>query len=114
VLLGDIIARLTDETTATETILGLGDISLLTEMRLHAEDNRLALGDYASWAVRTYADNAPPDEWTTLIGALGRSDDPGGVCLRRALSYVLDRASPAVVDGSLDKHRADVGGPPFG
>jgi hypothetical protein len=39
--------------------------------------------------VRTYADNASSEEWTTLIGTLGRSDDPGVTCLRRAFAYVL-------------------------
>ena len=97
-LLGDIIVGLTEETTATETILGLGDIGLLAEMRGRAEQNGLALGAYASWAVRAYADSAPPDEWTTLIGAMDRSDDPGSVCLRRAFCFVLDRTSP-VRDG---------------
>ena len=34
--LGDIIARLSDETTATEIVLGLDDIGLLAEMRRRA------------------------------------------------------------------------------
>ena len=92
-LLGDVIARLTDETTAAEAILGLGDLGLLAEMRARAEENGVTLGAYAAWAVRTYADNASSDEWTTLIGAMGRSDDPGVTCLRRAFAYVLAGAA---------------------
>lgn len=88
-LLGDVIARLTDETTAAEAILDLGDLGLLVEMRERAKENGVSLGAYAAWAVRTYADNASSEEWTTLIGALGRSDDPGVACLRRAFAYVL-------------------------
>ena len=88
-LLGDVIARLTDETTAAETILGLGDLGLLAEMRVRAEESGVALGVYAAWAVRVYADNASSEEWTTLIGAVGCSDDPGVTCLRRAFVYVL-------------------------
>ena len=88
-LLGDLIACLADETTAAEVILGLGDLGLLTEMRARAEENGVALGVYAAWAVRTYADNASSDEWTTLIGTMGRSDDPGVTCLSRAFAYVL-------------------------
>ncbi len=88
-LLGDIIARLTDETTAAETILGLGDLGLLADMRIQAENNGVSLGAYAAWTVRTYADNASSDEWTNLMGALSRSDDPGATCLRRAFTYVL-------------------------
>ena len=88
-MLGDVIARLTDETTVTQTILDLGDLGLLAEMRKRANENRVSLGAYAAWTVRTYADNASSDEWTSLIGALGRSDDPGATCLRRAFAYVL-------------------------
>ena len=92
-LLGDVIARLTDETTAAEAILDLGDLGLLAGMRARAEENGVALGAYAAWAVRTYADNASSDEWMTLIGALGRSEDPGVTCLRRAFAYVLAGAA---------------------
>lgn len=92
-LLGDIIARLTDETTAAEIILGLGDIGLLAEMRNRADESGVSLGTYAAWAVRTYADNASSDEWTTLIGAMGRSEDPGAACLHRAFAYVLAGAA---------------------
>lgn len=99
-LLGDIIARLTDETTAAEVILGLGDIGLLASMRTRAGENGVALGTYAAWAVRTYADNASSDEWTTLVGAMGRSDDPGATCLRRAFAYVVEGHAPAAGSGS--------------
>ena len=92
-LLGDVIARLTDETTAAEIILGLGDIGLLAGMRARAEESGVALGTYGAWAVRTYADNASSEEWTTLIGAMGRSEDPGATCLHRAFAYVLEGAA---------------------
>ncbi|MEQ9691565.1 MAG: hypothetical protein RLO48_17710 [Bauldia litoralis] len=99
-LLGDIIARLTDETTAAETILGLGDLGLLADMRRQAEDNGVSLGAYSAWIVRTYADNASSDEWTNLMSALNRSDDPGATCLQRAFGYVLTgiAESAAVTD----------------
>lgn len=88
-LLGDIIARLEDETVATEALVRLDDLGLLAEMTERAADAGLPLGSYATWAVRHYADTAPDDEWTQLIGVLGRSEDPGAACLKRAFSYVL-------------------------
>ncbi len=99
-LLGDIIARLTDETTATQTIVDLGDLGLLAEMQKQAEDNGVSLGAYSAWIVRTYADNASSDEWTNLMSALNRSDDPGATCLQRAFGYVLTgiAESAAVTD----------------
>ena len=90
-LLGDVIARLTDDTSATEIILDLGDLGLLAKMR-EAKGNGASIGAYAVWAVRTYADNASVDEWTTLLAAMAASDDPGATCLRRAFAYVMASA----------------------
>lgn len=88
-LLGDVIARLRDETIVTETLLGLGDLPLLAKLRARADENGVTLGAYAAWAFRTYADNASSEEWITLIGVIGRSADPGDTCLRRAFAYML-------------------------
>lgn len=89
-LLGDIIAKFEDEAEATGAVLGLGDLGLLAALQRHADEAGVPLGAYAAWSVRTYADNAPADEWTTLLGIMGRTGDPGAAYLRRALSYVLD------------------------
>jgi len=89
VFLGDLINQLDDETVATETILRLGDIGLLMELRNRAEENCTSLGSYAAWLLRTYAEAAPPDEWTTLMGVMGRGGDPGEAYLRRAFAYVV-------------------------
>lgn len=88
-LLGDVITRLTDETAVTEVLLGLDDLPLLAKLRARADENGVTLGAYAAWAFRAYADNASSEEWTTLIGAMSRSDDPGGTCLTRAFAYML-------------------------
>lgn len=88
-LLGDIIARLADETTAAEAVLRHGDLVLLAKLRANADGIGVTLGAYAAWAFRTYADAASPDEWTMLLSALSRSEDPGGTCLRRAFTYIL-------------------------
>lgn len=87
--LGELINQLGDETVATESILRLGDIGLLMELRNRAEENCTSLGSYAAWLLRTYAEAAPPDEWTTLMGVMGRGSDPGGAYLRRAFDYAL-------------------------
>jgi hypothetical protein len=88
-LLGDVIRRMEDEVFVTETVLRIADLGVLTRLRQRAADNDVSIGDYAVWAVRCYADNAPADEWTNLIGILGREEDPGAACLERALTYVL-------------------------
>lgn len=98
-LLGDIIAKFEDEAEAAEAVLGLGDLGLLAALRRRADEAGVPLGAYAAWSVRTYADHAPADEWTTLLGIIGRSEDPGSAYLRRALSYVLEQASLPVNGG---------------
>jgi len=88
VLLGDVIARLTDESSVTEILLDLGDLPLLAKLRARADESGVTLGAYAAWAFRAYADNASSEEWTTLISVMSRSPDPGGTCLIRALNHI--------------------------
>ena len=92
--LGDILARFDDEAFAAETILGLGDLALVAALQKQAESSGVSLGTFAAVAVRRYAAAASDEEWITLMGALGRTDDPGGVCLKRALAYAA--ASPSL------------------
>lgn len=100
-LLGDVLARFDDETVAAETILGLGDLALIARLRERAEAVGQSLGDYAASTVRCYAASAPDEEWITLMGALGRAQDPGAVCMKRAFAYML--AQDAAAEG---KHSA--------
>ena len=88
-LLGDLIARFTDEAVAEESILAIGDLVLLAVMREKAATDGLDLGVYAATVVRRYALVASGEEWITLIGAMTRGEDPGAICLRRAFAYAL-------------------------
>lgn len=87
-LLGDLISRFDDEAIAAETILRVGDLALIAAMRRESEMLGLTLGAYAAEIVRRYADTASDEEWTTLIGQMGRADDPGAVCLKRAFAQI--------------------------
>jgi hypothetical protein len=62
-------------TTATHALLGLA------AAQQRAEAAGLALGAYVAQAVRAYADQAVDEEWITLLGLMGRAQDPGSVCL---------------------------------
>ena len=67
------------------------DVSIVTGA--NARKNRPLgelCGSYASMAVRRYADSAS-DEWTTLIGQMGRAEDPGAICLKRAFAQATQR-----------------------
>ncbi len=88
-MLGDLLANLTDETTALETILGAGDLALLTAVRERADAEGVDLGAYVGHMVQRYATEASDEEWITLMGALNRSQDPGATCLKRAFEHGL-------------------------
>jgi hypothetical protein len=83
-MLGDILARLTDETTAVETILDAGDLALLTVAMERAAADGLDLGACVTQTVQRYTHEASDEEWVTLIGLMNRANDPGAVCLKRA------------------------------
>ena len=70
-------------------LLRIGDLAMITTMTRNAQDLGLSLGAYASQAVRQYADGASDEEWTTLIGQMGRSDYPGAVYLKRAFTALV-------------------------
>jgi hypothetical protein len=87
-LLGDLIARFDDEAVAEETALTIGDLAMLAELRERAGASGLSVGAYMAIAARRYAEEAPDDEWVTLLGLMARGQDPGAIFLRRAFDYV--------------------------
>ena len=86
-MLGDLLARLTDETAAIETLLQLGDLALLETARGKAAEEGIELAACVTQTVQRYASTASDEEWVTLMGMLNRSQDPGATCLRRAFAY---------------------------
>ncbi len=88
-MLGDMLESLDDETKATEMIFGFGNLQLLAGIRQRAEAEGIDLATFAREAMQRYAAQASDEEWITLMGVIGRSDDPAGVCLKRALSAAL-------------------------
>jgi hypothetical protein len=95
-MLGELIARMTDEAVVEETLFALTDLALLADLRARADASGLELGAYAAAAASRYASNAPEEEWVTLMGAMSRSQDPGSVYLKRAFAYTTRQtATPA-------------------
>jgi hypothetical protein len=86
-MLGDILARLTDETAAVETILGTGDLTLLTVVKERAAAEGLDLAACVTQTVQRYTHEASDEEWVTLIGLMNRANDPGAICLKRAFEH---------------------------
>ena len=86
-MLGEILARLTDETTAVETILGAGDLALLSAVKEQAAAEGLDLAASVTQTVQRYTHEASDEEWVTLIGLMNRANDPGAICLKRAFEH---------------------------
>jgi hypothetical protein len=86
-VLGEILARLTDETTAVETILGAGDLALLWAVKEQAAAEGLDLAACVTQTVQRYTHEASDEEWVTLIGLMNRANDPGAICLKRAFEH---------------------------
>ena len=86
-VLGEILARLTDETTAVETILGAGDLALLSAVKEQAAAEGLDLAACVTQTVQRYTHEASDEEWVTLIGLMNRANDPGAICLKRAFEH---------------------------
>lgn len=86
-LLGDLIAKFSNEAVAEEAVLALGDLATLASLREQAEASGLPLGACMAAATRRYADQATDEEWITLMAVMGKADDPGAVFLQRALAH---------------------------
>ena len=76
-LLGDIISRLDDEAMAMQTLVGLGDLVLLTRVETAAAAEGLTPGDFAARAVSLFSNQASDEDWVSLIGVMGQTTDPG-------------------------------------
>ncbi len=87
-LLADLIARFEDEAVAEATALAIGDLAMLAELRQQAGASGVSIGAYMALATRRYAEEAPDEEWVTLLGLMAREQDPGAVFLKRAFDYV--------------------------
>jgi hypothetical protein len=88
-MLGDVLRCLNDDVEATEVILGVGDLRLMTAAQQRAEAEGLALAAYLRGVVQRYAAEATDEEWITLMGTIGRAADPGMACVKRALESAL-------------------------
>jgi hypothetical protein len=88
-LLGDMIARFDDESTALQMLLSLDDLALIASVREACEREDYALGEFARVAVQRYASAASDEEWVTALGQMGRTQAPGIELLRRALVWML-------------------------
>lgn len=82
-LLGNLLARFEDESVASA-------LSRSWRRCGRAEADGETVGVYAAALVWWFAAEASDETWITLMGALARAEDPGAVCLKRALAHGLE------------------------
>lgn len=88
-LLGDLIAQLDDETFAIETLVSLNDLPLMARVEEASTRDGLTPGEFVSQAVQVFSTHASDDDWVSLIGVMGKTDDPGQVCLKKMVEFAL-------------------------
>ena len=88
-LIGDLISRFEDETTAAEAVLDLNDLRLVASVANAADEVDLTVGEFVASMVRHFITHASDAEWLTLFGKLSGSQDPGRAFLHHILSAAV-------------------------
>ena len=94
-LLGSIIANLSDETSILETLASLDDLVLMARMREAAAEAGEPLGCFASAAVGSFVARADDAAWLSLMAVTSKADDPGRACLRYILGTEIPASKPS-------------------
>ena len=94
-LLGDVIARFEDEAVVTATLLSIEDLALTARVTATASECGISVGELSMQLIGRFVHGAGDEEWLTLIGQMSRSNNPGQVFLRRALSAALSMPAAA-------------------
>jgi hypothetical protein len=94
--LGEIIKSFSEEVPASEALLACNDIALFARVGDAAGRHEETVGEYASGAVRRFANMAGSEDWLGLMNVLERADDPGLGCLSYMINWSLKQdESPA-------------------
>lgn len=87
--LGDIIRSFSEDTAASEALLACNDIVLVARVGEAAKRHEETVGEYASGAVRRFANLAGSEDWLGLMNVVERTDDPGRGCLVYVINWSL-------------------------
>ncbi|MGJ4885399.1 MULTISPECIES: hypothetical protein [unclassified Bradyrhizobium] len=90
-LLGDLIHDLSDDAKSSAVLQGCGDLTLLVRISSVADRLGEDVGEYASAAVRRFANLAENEDWLGLMSAIDRAADPAIVCLTSMIKWSLQR-----------------------
>lgn len=85
-LLGSLAASSFSEETLV-TILDADSLARVTTLSARQEST---IGEYASRALRRFANSASHEDWVSMMTALNSSKDPAATCLKRMINWALD------------------------
>lgn len=94
-MLGRILSELADDDRAGAVLMELGDIVLVAGIESACAQSGDSLGEYASAAVRRFANAASDDDWLALMTALNNSEDPARSGLVTMLRWALSSEARA-------------------
>ena len=94
-LLGSIIANLSDETSILETLASLDDLVLMARLREAAAEAGEPLGCFATAVVGSFVARADDASWQSLMAVMSKADDPGKACLRYILGIEIPASAPS-------------------
>ena len=106
--LGEVIRGFDDEANAAEALIPCGDIALLARVDALTSWFGETVGEYASGAVRRFANLAGSEDWLGLMNILERADDPGAGCLTFMVDWSLRQ------DEAIAAPRGEAGEPHAG
>ena len=98
--LGDLIRSFDDEASAAEALVACGDVALLARVDAMTTLFGETVGEYASGAVRRFANLAESEDWLGLMNILERAGDPGQGCLTYMVGWSLKQDEAASVPQS--------------
>lgn len=90
-ILGTLLARLENESDATNAIAALGDIVLFAEIAETGGRFDETPGQYLAGAASRFIAAAQDEEWLGLIAAVEQASDPGKAALTRIVRWALAR-----------------------
>ena len=98
-LLGDMIRSFSNEAEANATLLACDDLVLIARAAKVSERHEENVAEYASGAVRRFANLALSEDWLGLMNVIERAEDPAIGCLTFMLNWSLARdESPPKVE----------------
>ena len=90
-LLGDMIRSFSSEAEANATLFACDDLILIARVTKVGERFEESVAEYASGAVRRFANLAISEDWLGLMNVIERAEDPAVGCITYMLNWSLAR-----------------------